>query len=167
MTVLETKQKIESELKAAAESFGAASSLVDYSVEVEVNQIDGAPEDITCIFGSFSIGPEGSDVNDRLYLPLDAELNDDDIVDEESFNENLAKFHEKVSAMRDKVLASNDYNATVKAIIEKFDQEMDELYNAEIKKLETTAKKNLTIAAIGVAIAAVMAALILLADKLL
>ena len=92
MTVLETKQRIENELKEIAESFGAASSLVKYSVEVDVNHIEGAPEDITAIFGSLSIGPEGAEGNDRLYLPLDAELDDDDIIDEGKFEESLSKF---------------------------------------------------------------------------
>jgi hypothetical protein len=36
MTVLETKQRIEKELSEVVESFGAASSLVKYSIEVEV-----------------------------------------------------------------------------------------------------------------------------------
>ena len=57
MTVIETKKRIEEELAAVAESFGEASSLVKYSVEVEVNHIDGEETDYTCVFGSLSIGP--------------------------------------------------------------------------------------------------------------
>lgn len=166
MTVNETKQRIENELKAVVESFGAAASLVNYSVEVDVNPIDGAHDDITYVFGSLSIGPEGAEENDKLYLPLDAELDDDDNVDEEKFEKNLAKFHEKVAAIRDRLLASSDHNNEVKAIIEDFDREMDEKYRAEIERLNRIARRNLLIAAAATAVAAVIAIAILVIDKL-
>ena len=166
MTANETKQRIENELKAVVESFGAAASLVNYSVEVDVNPIDGAHDDITYVFGSLSIGPEGAEENDKLYLPLDAELDDDDNVDEEKFEKNLAKFRERVSDIRDRLLASNDYNAEVKAIIEDFDREMDEKYREELEKLNRIAKRNLTIAAAASAAALVIAIIVLVIDKL-
>lgn len=166
MTVNETKQRIENELKAVVESFGAAAALVNYSVEVDVNPIDGAHDDITYVFGSLSIGPEGAEENDKLYLPLDAELDDDDNVDEEKFEKNLAKFRERVSDIRDRLLASNDYNAEVKAIIEDFDREMDEKYREELEKLNRIAKRNLTIAAAASAAALVIAIIVLVIDKL-
>lgn len=166
MTVNETKQRIENELKAVAESFREASSLVKYSVEVDVNPIEGAAEDITYVFGSLSIGPEGAKDDDRLYLPLDAELDDDDNVDDEKFEKNLEKFQAKVSNIRDRLLASDDYNAEVKAIIEDFDREMDEKYREEIERLNKIAKRNLIIASVATAAAAVIAVVILVIDKL-
>ena len=166
MTVLETKQRIEKELQAVAESFGDASALVKYSVEVEVNHIEGAPVDVTYVFGSLSVGPEGSEENDRLYLPLDAELDDDDIVDEAQFEESLAKFKEKAGEIRDRILASDDYNKEATAIIEEFDREMDEKYRAELEKLNRIAKRNLTIAGVAAAVAAVVAIAILVIQKI-
>ena len=166
MTVLETKQRIENELKAVAESFGEASSLVKYDVDVEVNLIDGAPDDVTCVLGSLSIGPEGSGEDDRLYLPLDAELDDNDIVNEEKFAEELAKFKEKAEDIRDRLLASSDYNAEIKTIIEEFDRDMDEKYKAELERLNRVAKRNLTVAAIAAVVAGLVALIILVADKL-
>lgn len=166
MTILETKQRIENELSAVAESFGDASSLVNYSVEVEVNQIEGAPEDITYVFGSLSIGPEGAEDNDRLYLPLDAELDDNDNVDEAAFEESLAKFRARVDAIRSKILASDDYNKAAANIIADFDREMDEKYRAEIDRLNKVAKRNLTIAAVSAAAAALIAIIILVIDKI-
>ena len=166
MTVNETKQRIESELKAVAESFGAASSLVKYSVEVEENHIEGAPVDITYIFGSLSIGPEGSSDEDRLYLPLDAELDDNDNVEEAKFEENLASFKEKAEEIRERILAEENYDLAAKALIEEFDREMDEKYRAELERLNKIAKRNLTIAAIAAAGAAVVALIILVASKL-
>ena len=166
MTVNETKQRIENELKAIAESFGDAASLVKYEVDVEVNLIEGAPEDVTCVLGSLSIGPDGAGDDDRLYLPLDAELDDNDIIDAEKFEEELAKFKEKVVDIRDRVLASDDYNAAIKLIIEEFDREMDEKYRAEIERLNKVAKRNLTVAAVAAAAAAVIAVAILVIDKL-
>ena len=166
MTVNETKQRIENELKAVAESFGSASALVKYSVEIGVNHIDGAHDDITYVFGSLAIGPEGANEEDTLYLPLDAELDDDDNVDEERFERNLAKFHEKVAVIRERLLTSSDHNNEVKAIIEDFDREMDEKYRAEIEKLNRIARRNLLIAAAATAAAAVIAIAILVIDKL-
>ena len=165
MTVNETKQRIENELKAVADSFGDASALVKYGIEIDINNIEGAPEDVTYIFGSLSIGPEGAEDDDRLYLPLDAELDDDDNVDEEKFNENLEKFKAKVTDIRDRILASNDYNTEVKAIIADFDREMDEKYREEIERLNKVAKKNLIIAAIATVAAAIIATAILVIDK--
>ena len=166
MTVNETKQRIENELKAVSESFGSASALVKYSVEIGVNPIDGAHDDITYVFGSLAIGPEGANEEDTLYLPLDAELDDDDNVDEERFERNLAKFREKVAVIRERLLASSDHNNEVKAIIEDFDREMDEKYRAEIEKLNRIARRNLLIAAAATAAAAVIAIAILVIDKL-
>ena len=166
MTVIETKEKIENELKAVVESFGNASHLVNYSIEVEVNSIEGAHDDITYVFGSLSIGPEGAEENDRLYLPLDAELDDDDNVDEEAFGKNLEAFKERANAIKDRVLASEDYNSEVKAIIEEFDKEMDEMYHKELDRLNRVAKRNLTIAAIATAGAAILALVILVINKL-
>ena len=166
MTVIEAKQRIENELKAAAESFGPAASLVEYDVDVEVNQIEGAPEDITSVLGSLSIGPEGAKGNDRLYLPLDVELDDNDIVDEDAFEKNLAKFNEIVSSMKDRVLASEDYNSEISAIIEEFDNEMDEKYRQEIERLNRAAKRNLVIAAVATAIAGLAAVAILVFNKI-
>ena len=44
MTVNEARERIENELKAVTESFGDAKSLVKYNIDVEVNVIEGAPE---------------------------------------------------------------------------------------------------------------------------
>lgn len=166
MTVNETKQRIENELKAVAESFGDASSLVKYEVDVEVNVIEGAPEDVTCVFGSLSIGPEGSEEDDRLYLPLDADLDDDDNVNEELFEKNVLRFRAKAEDIRDRILSSDNYEAEIKNIIEEFDREMDEKYREELARINKVAKRNLTIAAIAAAAAAVIAIVILVADKL-
>ena len=167
MTVTQTKERIENELKAVKESFGDASSLVNYSVEVEVNNIDGAPVDVTYVFGSLSIGAEGADEDDKLYLPLDAELDDDDIVNEEAFEKNLEVFKQRVERIRARVLASDNYSEEVKAIIADFDREMDEKYKAEIERLNKIAKRNLTIAAVAAAGAALVAIIILVAQKLM
>jgi hypothetical protein len=166
MTVLETKQRIEKELAAVKESFGEASSLVKYSVEVEVNHIEGAEEDITYVFGSLSIGPEGSGDEDRLYLPLDAELDDNDIVDEEQFERSLAQFKEKTASIRERILSAKDYNEEAKLVIEDFDREMDEMYRAEMERLNRVAKKNLIIAGVAAAIAVAVAIIVLVAEKL-
>ena len=166
MTVLETKTRIENELNAVKESFKDASYLVNCAVDVEVNLIDGAEDDVTYVFGSLSIGAEGAEENDRLYLPLDAELDDNDNVDEEAFENNLAAFKERAEKIRDRILASEDYNSELNAIIEEFDREMDEKYQAEIEKLNRITKRNLTYAAVMTAIAAVVAIIILVVNKI-
>ncbi len=166
MTVKETKQRIENELQLMAESFGNAAYLVKYDVDVEVNLLEDATEDVTSVFGSLSIGPEGAENDDRLFLPLDAELDEDDNVDEKQFEENLEKFKAKAIDIRNRILASNDYNAEVKAIIDDFDREMDEKYREEIERLNKVAKRNLVIASIATAAAAIIAVVILVIDKL-
>ena len=118
------------------------------------------------MFGSLSIGPEGAEENDRLFLPLDAELDDDDNVDEESFNKSVETFKARVEKIRDRLLGAEDYTSEIKAIIEDFDREMDEKYQAELDRLNKIAKRNLTIAAIAAAGAAVLAIIILVIDKL-
>ena len=167
MTVNQTKERIEKELLAIKESFGDAAYLVDYSVEVEENNIDGAPVDITCVFGSLSIGPEGSEANDRLYLPLDAELDDDDNIDEEAFEENLEMFKERVEEIKKVILSSDDYKEAVKSIITNFDAEMEKKYQEEIERLNRISRRNLIVAAIATAIAGVAAIIILVAQKLM
>ena len=166
MTVNEAKNRIENELKAAKESFGNASNLVDYSIEVEVNNIEGGSNDITYVFGSLSIGPEGAEDNDKLFLPLDAELDDDDNVMEDVFEKNLETFKARVAEIKDRLLAAEDYTSEVKAVIEDFDREMDEKYKAEIDRLNRIAKRNLVIAAVATACAAVLGIIVLVIDKL-
>ena len=155
MTVNQTKERIEKELIEVKESFGEAAYLVEYSVEVEENNIEGAPVDVTAVFGSLSIGPEGAVENDRLYLPLDAELDDDDNVDEAAFEKNLEAFKSKVAEIRDRILASDDYNEEAKAVITDFDRDMEEKYQAELEKLNREATRNLAIASVVVIVAVV------------
>ena len=100
MTVNEAKIRIENALAEMAEGFGKAQYLVKCDVQISENEIDGAPVDVTYIFGSLSLGKEDAPEDDRLYLPLDAELDDNDIVDEARFEENLAAFKSRVSPIR-------------------------------------------------------------------
>ncbi len=165
MTVLETRERIEKELIAAKESFGEASTLVNYSIDIDVNLIEGAPEDITYVFGSLAFGAPDADENDKLYLPLDAELSDDDTVDEENFEKTLAIFHERVSEIRERVLASDDYAAEVQAIIADFDRDMEEKYLAEVERLRRAAKRDLLIATGAILAAAVFAMAIFIIKK--
>jgi uncharacterized protein YukE len=166
MTVNQTKERIEKELLEVKNSFGEASYLVNCSVEVEENNIEGAPVDVTAIFGSLSIGLDGAEENDRLYLPLDAELDDDDNVDEATFEKNLESFKSKVNEIRDRILASDDYDSEVKAVIADFDRDMEEKYQAELERLNRAAKKHLTVAAVATAVCAVIAILILAISRL-
>lgn len=166
MTVIETKEKIETELKAVVESFGEASSLVSYSIEIDVNHIEGEEHDITSVFGSLSIGPADAEEDEKLYLPLDAELTDDDLVEEELFEKTLAQFKARVATIRERVLASDDYTKEIKAIIEEFDSEMEAKYQAEMERINSVAKRNLIIAGVATAIAAVVAIAVLVAEKL-
>ena len=166
MTVLETRERIEKELIAAKESFGEASSLVSYSIDIDVNLIEGAPEDITYVFGSLAFGAPDADENDKLYLPLDAELSDDDTVDAEGFEKTLEVFHERVNEIRERVLASDDYAAEIQAIIADFDHEMEEKYLAEMERLRRAAKRDLLIATGAMLAALVFAAAIFIIKKL-
>jgi len=87
-------------------------------------------------------------------------------VNEELFLENLKSFKAKAESIRDRILASEDYDAEVKAIIEEFDREMDEKYREELERINRVAKRNLTIAAVAAVVAAVVAIIVLVADKL-
>ena len=118
------------------------------------------------VFGSLSIAPEGAEEDDKLYLPLDAEINDNDTVDEAAFETSVKVFRERVASIRERVLASDDYNEAVKAVIADFDREMEEKYMAEMEKLNKIAKRNLIIAAVATAAAAVFAAVIILIQRL-
>ena len=166
MTVLETKEIIEKELIAAKESFGEASSLVSYSIDIDVNHIEGAPEDITYVFGSLAFGAPDAEENDKLYLPLDAELSDDDTVDAEGFEKTLEIFRERVNEIRERVLASDDYAAEVQSIIADFDRDMEEKYLAEVERLIKARKRDLIIAAGAIAAAAVFALAIFIIGRL-
>ena len=153
MTVLETRERIEKELIAAKESFGEASSLVSYSID-------------TYVFGSLAFGAPDAEEDDKLYLPLDAELNDDDTVDEESFEKTLEVFHARVDEIRERVLASDDYAAEIQAIIADFDRDIEEKYLAEVERLAKLRKRDLLIATGAMLAALVFAMAIFLIRKL-
>ena len=166
MTVNETKVRIETALGEIADSFGKAADYVSYSVQIEENKIEGATTDITYIFGSFAIGKPGADENDKLYLPLDAELDDDDNVDAEQLEKNIEDFKATVAPIRDRLLSADDLDAEVEAIIAEFDRDMEEKYQAEIERLNRVAKKNLITAALAAAAMLVIATIILVIDKI-
>ena len=166
MTVNETKARIEAELAKIKESFGDAADYVSYDVQIGENEIEGATTDITYIFGSLAIGKKDAPEEDKLYLPLDADLDDDDNVDETEFEKNLVAFKERVDTIREKILSSEDYDIAVDAIIADFDREIDEKYRAEIERLNKVAKRNLVLAAAATAAMAIVAVIILVIDKI-
>ena len=165
MNVQETKNVIESELKEIAASFGNASALVQYSVEVSTNKVDDE-EDITYIFGSLSLGRKDASDDERLYLPLDAELDDNGNVDGDKFKESLESFRNKVAPIRDRLATAENPEEELKAIITDFDRQLEDNYKKEIERLNRIAKRNLTLAIIAVSVAAVAALLILVIDKI-
>ena len=166
MTVNETKVRIESELAKIAESFGKASDYVSYSVQISENEIEGATTDITYIFGSLAIGKPGANEDEKLYLPLDAELDDDDNVDEAQFEKNLKAFTKIVEPIRARLCATENLDSEVDAIIAEFDKNVEQKYNEEIERLNRIAKKNLITAGIAAALMLVIATVILVIDKL-
>ena len=166
MTVNETKERILAELKEIADSFGKASDYVSYDVQIGENEIESAPTDITYIFGSLAIGKPGAKDDDKLYLPLDAELDDDDTVDAESFEKNLEDFKNLVAPIRERMLAADDIDAEVESIIAEFDKEMDEKYRAELDRLNKIAKRNLITAGLAAVAMLVIAVIVMVIDKL-
>lgn len=165
MTVIETKNRIEAELAELAAGFGNAADRVKYEVQISENEIDGAPTDITYIFGSLIIGKADAPEEDKLYLPLDAELDDEDNVDEERFNKNLEVFKARVAPIRERLVNAEDVDAEITAIIADFDSEMERKYQEEIDRLNRVAKRNLITAGLAAVGLAVIAAIILLIDR--
>lgn len=166
MTVNETKVRIESELQKIKEGFGNASDYVSCSVQISENEIDGAPTDITYIFGSLAIGKPGAGEDEKLYLPLDAELDDDDNVDEAQFEKNLGDFVKIVEPIRARLCAAENLDTEVEAIIAEFDKNVEQKYNEEIERLNRIAKKNLITAGLAAALMLVIATIIMVIDKL-
>lgn len=166
MTVSETKSRIENELAKVKESFGAASEFVNYEVQIGENEIEGAHTDITYIFGSISIGTKDASEDDKLYLPLDAELDDDDNVDEDAFNENLEDFLKRIEPIRERLVNAEDPEKEIEAIITEFDQEMDEKYRLELEKFNRIAKRNLIMAGLAALAMVLVAVVVLVLNKL-
>lgn len=166
MTVNEVKIKIENALAEIASDFGNAQHLVKYDIQVSENEIDGAPVDITYVFGSLSLGKDGDSEDDRLYLPLDAELDDNDNVDEAKFEENLAAFKARVLPIKERLATSEDPEAELTAIIEEFDRDLEEKYMQEIEQINRAAKKNLIRAGIMAAVMVVIAVIVMVIDKI-
>ncbi len=166
MTVLETKERIERELNAILESFGDAKHLARIEIEVAENEIADAPVDTTAIFGAISLGTEYMSDEERLYLPLDAELDDNDIVDDAKFEENLNIFKGRIEAIRTRILSADDYDAELKALIADFDREIEEAYKRELEKLNKDSQRRLIYAAIATAAVALIAVVILVVKQI-
>lgn len=166
MNVQEAKLRIEKELESVALTFGSAAHLVSYGVEIGKNEIDNGETDITYIFGSLALGQKDASEDDKIYLPLDAELNDDDTVDEDAFEKSLADFLGRVIPIRDRLVAAENPDEELKGVIADFDKELEENYQREMDRLNRVAKRNLTLAIIAVSVAAVAALLILVIDKI-
>ncbi len=167
MTAYETKARIEAELEEIKKSFGEAEHLVQCDVQMGENEIEGDTTDITYIFGSLSLGTPDMTDDERLYLPLDAELDDDDNVNDEEFEKSLASFKERVYDARDYILSTNDYEAAVKNLIKTFDEEINRKLLEERLSMEMAAKKRLIIAAIAAGAAAIVAIAILVIQQVM
>ncbi len=166
MTVIETKERIERELNAMLESFGDARYLARIEIEVAENEIADAPVDTTAIFGTISLGTEDMSDEERLYLPLDAELDDNDIVDDAKFEENLSIFKGRIEMIRNRILSADDYNTELKALIADFDREIEEAYKKELEKLNKESQRRLMYAAIATAAVALIAVIMLVVKQL-
>ncbi len=162
MTVNETKALLEEELKKIYESFGEASHLLKYDVQTEENEIEGAETDYTAVFGTLSIGTDDMTEDERLYLPIDAELDDNDNVDEEKLRSDIEEFKAHVEKIRERILASSDHGNAVHEIIKEYDEEIEAKYKEKLAKMEQDASRRLKIAAIATAIVAAVAAIIVI-----
>ena len=167
MTVLETKNRIEKELSEIIAGFGKASDYVKFDIQIGENEIENAPTDITYVLGSLIIGKEGASDDEKLYLPLDADLDDDDNVDEEKFNHNLERFKEKVAIIRERLLSCENIDDEVTAIITEIDHAIEESFQAEIERRNQESSRNLIYATIGAIGTFLLVAAIFIFDKLL
>ncbi len=167
MTAKETQVRIESELAEIAAAFGDASDIVRCEVEVDKNKIAGKKSEITSILGALSFGTTEMNDDDRLYIPIDVELEDNETVNEERFEKNLAAFKEKIAEIRDRVLSSSDYDGEIIAIIDEFDKDAEARYRAEMDALNRASRNRLIAAASAAALIGIIAAIFMVIQKII
>ena len=113
---------------------------IEFSAHVE-----GA-EDSSYTFGVVMIGAPGMSDDERIYISLETDINDDDTVNKEDLDEQAESFRIGLSDIAAALRASEDKAATLSEIGTKIDEKLDEAYAEELAKIDRESSERLKIA---------------------
>ena len=124
MTISELKVRLNKEMEWATELFSDIEG-IEFSAHVE-----GA-EDSSYTFGVVMIGAPGMSDDERIYISLETDINDDDTVNKKDLDEQAESFRIGLSDIAAALRASEDKAATLSEIGTKIDEKLDEAYAEE------------------------------------
>lgn len=139
MTISELKVRLNEEMEWATELFSDIEG-IEFSAHVE-----GA-EDSSYTFGVVMIGAPGMSDDERIYISLETDINDDDTVNKEDLDEQAESFRIGLSDIAAALRASEDKAATLSEIGTKIDEKLDEAYAEELAKIDRESSERLKIA---------------------
>ena len=139
MTISELKVRLNEEMEWATELFSDIEG-IEFSAHVE-----GA-EDSSYTFGVVMIGVPGMSDDERIYISLETDINDDDTVNKEDLDEQAESFRIGLSDIAAALRASEDKAATLSEIGTKIDEKLDEAYAEELAKIDRESSERLKIA---------------------
>ena len=150
MTISELKSRLNEEMEWAKELFSDIDG-IEFSAHVE-----GA-EDSSYTFGVVMIGAPGMSDEERIYVSLEADIDQDDNVDGEDFVDQAESFRIGLSDIAAALRASEDKAATLSEIGKSIDEKLDEAYAEELAKIDRESSERLKIA-VGATIAILLLA---------
>ena len=139
MTISELKVRLNEEMEWATELFSDIEG-IEFSAHVE-----GA-EDSSYTFGVVMIGAPGMSDDERIYISLETDINDDDTVNKKDLDEQAESFRIGLSDIAAALRASEDKAATLSEIGTKIDEKLDEAYAEELAKIDRESSERLKIA---------------------
>ncbi|MBQ2793916.1 MAG: hypothetical protein IJF05_04385 [Clostridia bacterium] len=152
MTVNELKIALEGEMQWARELLSGIEG-IEYSAEVE------GSEESSYTFGAVMLGTEGMSDEDRIYISLEVDINDDDTVDKEELDGQIESFRENLSEIAAALKDSEDKTATILEVGKRIDAELDAAYAAELERINRETSDRLWIAIGATAVILVVAAI--------
>ena len=159
MTVNELKIALNGEMEWAKELLSDIDG-IEYTAEVE-----GA-EESSYTFGVVMLGTEEMTEDERIYISLEADINDDDTVDEADFNEQVQAFRTGLCDIAALLRGSDDKRTALLEIGSKIDEELDRAYAAEMEKINRETSERHWIA-IGATAVILIVAAVCIAVKLI
>lgn len=165
MTISEAKEKIQSRMDAAKAQLDGLGVKLEDEIQQTTNDTPDGPETVF-LFGALAIYTDGTEDDDTLLLPIEAELDGEGGVVEASLDGEMARFDKKIQSVKERLSSAADATAAVKELSHEIDDEIEKRYQEKLARMNAVMKRNIRTALIAAAALAVIAVVFVIIGKL-
>ncbi|MBQ9084325.1 MAG: hypothetical protein IJY24_01585 [Clostridia bacterium] len=153
LTIAEAEKYIESRLDGAKKMLDGIPVKLNCEVVKNYNDTEDGEELVT-MFGSISITAEQPELNEILFLSLEADVlassvTNECVVDPDTLEERSEALLDRLEQVSLRLRAAEDIGACIRELNAEIDQELMDEYNDMLEKLNASSKSNLKVALIA------------------